>query len=129
MTTDAPRVALITGGSRGIGLGIARALAADGFRLALTGRRPPADVKPVVDELMAVAPGVLYVPSDVGDLSEHPRVLQQVRDRFGRLDVLVNNAGIATTRTPRTSPSNTGTTRSPSISPRRSCARARRSRS
>jgi NAD(P)-dependent dehydrogenase (short-subunit alcohol dehydrogenase family) len=94
MTTDAPRVALITGGSRGIGLGIARALAADGFRLALTGRRPAADVKPVADELMAVAPDVLYVPSDVGDLSEHPRLLQQVRERFGRLDVLVNNAGV-----------------------------------
>jgi NAD(P)-dependent dehydrogenase (short-subunit alcohol dehydrogenase family) len=94
MPTDDQKVALITGGTRGIGLGIARALAASEFRLALNGRRPPSDVAPVVDELRASGADVIYCQADVGDLAAHAPLLEQVRDRFGRLDVLVNNAGV-----------------------------------
>src|SRR4051812_41278786 len=94
MPDSAPKVALITGGSRGIGLGIARALAGDGFRLAISGRRPPADVAPVMDELKSTGAEVFYLQSDVGDVSAHAQLLQQVRERFGRLHVLVNNAGV-----------------------------------
>src|SRR5438477_1359557 len=88
------KVALITGGSRGIGLGIARALAADGFRLAISGRRSAPDVAPVMDELKSTAADVLYLQSDVGRGSPPGPLLRQVREHFGRLDVLVNNAGV-----------------------------------
>ena len=90
-----PRVALVTGGASGIGLGIATALAAEGFALALCGRRPEADVAPALDGLRAGGAEVLYVPADVSRLDDHGPLLDAIRDRFGRLDVLVNNAGIA----------------------------------
>jgi len=81
------RVALVTGGARGIGLGISKALAREGFDLAVCGVRPP-------DQAAEAVPGALYVQADVGDRAARARLLEAVRQRFGRLDVLVNNAGI-----------------------------------
>ena len=90
------RVALVTGGTRGIGLGIARALARDGWSLALCGRRPASDVHPVVGDLGAGgASEVAYWPADVGVASDRARLLSAIETRFGRLDALVNNAGKA----------------------------------
>jgi NAD(P)-dependent dehydrogenase (short-subunit alcohol dehydrogenase family) len=91
----ARRVALVTGGTRGIGLGIARALAADGFDLALCGVRPPADVEPVVAGLRATGVEVVYVPADVGERADRERLVARLREGPGRLHVLVNNAGVA----------------------------------
>jgi NAD(P)-dependent dehydrogenase (short-subunit alcohol dehydrogenase family) len=88
------RVALITGGARGIGLGIARALAAEGLSLALNGVRPESDVAAVLDELRQAGADVCYCPGDVSSGDDRQRMMDSVRDRFGRLDVLVNNAGI-----------------------------------
>jgi len=88
------RVALITGGTRGIGLGIARALAREGLDLALSGLRGTGDVAGVVRELEGEGAGVLYVQADVGDAEARERLMASVRERFGRLHVLVNNAGI-----------------------------------
>lgn len=88
------RVALVTGGTRGIGLGIARALAAEGCDLALNGRRPGAEVDPVLDELRAGGVDVLYAPGDIAEAGDRAAVLAAVRERFGRLDILVNNAGV-----------------------------------
>lgn len=90
------RVALVTGGTRGIGLGIARALARDGWTLALCGRRSDSDVQPVVDDLRAGgAPEVTYWPADVGVAADRSRLLTAIETRFARLDALVNNAGKA----------------------------------
>jgi 3-oxoacyl-[acyl-carrier protein] reductase len=89
------RVALITGGSRGIGLGVARALARDGFDLAVNGRRDAADVAVAMGELESLGAAVLYVRADVAERADHAKMLDAVRARFGRLDVLVNNAGVA----------------------------------
>jgi NAD(P)-dependent dehydrogenase (short-subunit alcohol dehydrogenase family) len=80
------KVALVTGGARGIGLGISKALTAAGFDLAVCGVRPDPDLKEI--------PGALYVQADVGDRAARAKLLDAVRSRFGRLDVLVNNAGI-----------------------------------
>src|SRR5687768_13072082 len=91
----AGKVALVTGGSRGIGLGVARALAASGFRVAVNGRREAADVEPVMAELTAAGAEPLYVRGDVGDVAQHSPMLDAVRQRYGRLDALVNNAGVA----------------------------------
>jgi NAD(P)-dependent dehydrogenase (short-subunit alcohol dehydrogenase family) len=82
------RAALVTGGSSGIGLAIARMLGDEGYDLTLASRRPER-VQAAAEELGAVA-----VAADVGDAEDCARVVAEHRERFGRLDVLVNSAGI-----------------------------------
>lgn len=89
------RVALITGGTRGLGLAIAEQLAADGFALAINGRRDSADVAGVVKQLQGQGTVVLYCQADVADADSRQQMINQIRQSFGRLDVLVNNAGVA----------------------------------
>jgi NAD(P)-dependent dehydrogenase (short-subunit alcohol dehydrogenase family) len=89
------RVALITGGTRGIGQGIAKVLAADGYNLALNGVRDEAEVKPVLEKLEGLGVEVLYVQGDIGETSDREAILDGVQGYFGRLDILVNNAGVA----------------------------------
>lgn len=89
------RVALITGGTRGIGLGIARALAQEGWSLALSGLRRRDEVADVVEELTATGAPVDYWPADVGKSVDRTRLLQSVLAKFGTLHALVNNAGRA----------------------------------
>ena len=88
------RVALVTGGTRGIGLGIARALAHDGFELALCGMREEKDVAPALAELRSGG-AAHYFRADIGERADRVRLVSEVRDRFSRLHVLVNNAGQA----------------------------------
>jgi 3-oxoacyl-[acyl-carrier protein] reductase len=89
------RVALVTGGTRGIGLGIALKLSEAGFAVAVTGRRPADQVQPVLEQLRQHGKPSIYVQADVASTSERPRLLETLQSQFGRLDVLVNNAGIA----------------------------------
>lgn len=89
------QTALVTGGTRGIGLGIARRLADDGFDLALCGRRPASDLDGVLDDLRGRGVEVEYVPADISSGADRARLVGAVRERFGRLHVLVNNAGVA----------------------------------
>ena len=86
------RIALITGGTRGIGFGIARALAAEGWRLLLTGVRPPREVGDTLAQLGGAAE---YVAADVADAAARTALIDIVRERFGTVDALVNNAGRA----------------------------------
>lgn len=79
--------ALVTGGSEGIGRGIARALIDEGCEVAITGRR---------EDLLreaAAALGALPIPGDVGVEADAVRTVDTFVDRFGRIDILVNNAG------------------------------------
>jgi NAD(P)-dependent dehydrogenase (short-subunit alcohol dehydrogenase family) len=89
------RTALVTGGTRGIGLGIARALARDGWNLALCGMRGRDEVQPVLDELAGAGVQVQYWAADVGTRSDRESLLGAAGDRFGTLHALVNNAGRA----------------------------------
>ena len=95
MTTTPKRVALITGGSRGLGLGIAEQLASAGFALAINGRRAAEDVEAVVEQLQRLGTEVIYCRADVADTADRLAMVDQIRDCYGRLDVLVNNAGVA----------------------------------
>jgi NAD(P)-dependent dehydrogenase (short-subunit alcohol dehydrogenase family) len=87
--------ALVTGGTRGIGLGIARALARDGWNLALCGVRAGADVAPVLEELRASGASVSYDVVDISSRDERTRFVQALRSRHGALHAIVNNAGRA----------------------------------
>jgi NAD(P)-dependent dehydrogenase (short-subunit alcohol dehydrogenase family) len=89
------RVALVTGGTRGIGLGIARALARDGWKLALCGLRPREVIAPVLDELCQNGIGADYWRADIGSASERAELVASVMSRYGTMDALVNNAGRA----------------------------------
>ncbi|GAK57535.1 short-chain dehydrogenase/reductase SDR [Candidatus Vecturithrix granuli] len=89
------RVALITGGSRGIGFGIARCLAREGLDLAVCGTRSEEHVTEALDILRNLGSEVLYVQADVSEKAMRSAMLQAIRERFGRLHVLVNNAGVA----------------------------------
>ncbi len=93
-----PKVALVTGGSRGIGLGIAHCLAAEGYRLAINGVRDESDVTDVLQQLRNTAPDVVYCQGNIGDAGDRARILETVREAFGQLNVLVNNAGVAPKR-------------------------------
>jgi 3-oxoacyl-[acyl-carrier protein] reductase len=90
-----PRTALITGGTRGIGLGVARALAAEGWQLSLCGVRAEADVSSVLDELRQSGATVHYTAADLASPDDRARLVAAVRSRFGAVNVLVNNAGRA----------------------------------
>ncbi len=88
-------VALITGGTRGIGLGVARALAARGWDLALCGLRAPDVVRETIDDLATSESEVLYVCADVSSRTDRDHLVRSVIERFGRIDALINNAGRA----------------------------------
>ena len=89
------RVALITGGARGIGYGISESLAREGFDLVVCGQRDAASVREQMGALEGLGVKVHYVSADVSDAAARDRLLESTRERFGRLDLLVNNAGVA----------------------------------
>ncbi len=91
------QVALVTGGSRGIGLGIAHCLAREGLDLVICGMRPKEAVTESLDSLRRHGNDVLYCQADVSRKEMRTAMLTDIRDHYGRLHVLVNNAGVAPT--------------------------------
>lgn len=88
-------VALITGGSRGIGLGIAHALVKEGYRVAINGVRPIQKVVETLNDLKADGGEVVYCQGDIGNPDERKKIVEEIKNQWGNLHVLVNNAGIA----------------------------------
>jgi len=89
------QTALITGGSRGIGLGIARELAAEGLDLAINGIRPERQVTETLKELRDFGTRILYCQGDVSKREDRDSMLEKIRGEFGQLNFLINNAGVA----------------------------------
>jgi NAD(P)-dependent dehydrogenase (short-subunit alcohol dehydrogenase family) len=89
----AERAAIVTGASSGIGLAIARALGEEGYGLTVAARRPE-KLEAAADGLREAGYEVESVAAMLSEEDEIKRVVQAHRDRFGRLDVLVNNAGV-----------------------------------
>jgi NAD(P)-dependent dehydrogenase (short-subunit alcohol dehydrogenase family) len=86
------KTAVITGGNSGIGLSAAKTFAAEGAQVIVTGRRRQA-----VEEAVAqIGAGALGIQGDVADVAHHESVAQQIRQRFGALDIYMANAGVNT---------------------------------
>ncbi len=89
----AGKVALITGGTRGIGLAVARLLADDGASVVVSGR-DPGRLESAAKELEGLGASALAVAADAAKREDADRLVEAAKERFGRIDVLVNNAGV-----------------------------------
>ena len=89
------KTALVTGGTRGIGLGIARAMASSGFHVAINGIREEEYVKDTLKELSAFGTEIIYCRGDIAKSDQRLAIYKEVLNTFGHLNVLVNNAGVA----------------------------------
>jgi NAD(P)-dependent dehydrogenase (short-subunit alcohol dehydrogenase family) len=88
------QVALVTGSSRGIGLGAACALAREGFAVALNGPADDAELAAALESVRALGAEAAAVPFDVTDLADHDAALARAEAALGPLTTLVNNAGV-----------------------------------
>jgi len=88
------KTALVTGSTSGIGLGIARALAAQGANVVINGFGEPAVIQRVEKDLQALGVHTLYHGADMSKPVEIEQMVQAAVETFGRVDILVNNAGI-----------------------------------
>lgn len=91
------KVALVTGGSRGIGAAIAKRLAADGAHVAFSYAKSPEQAQNVVAEIERHGVQALALQADQGDTAQVTALVKQVHQHFGRLDILVNSAGVFVT--------------------------------
>ena len=95
MNDSERQVALVTGGSRGIGYGCAENLVAAGFDLAINGIRSEKLIAADLDRLRRTGRQVIYCQGDVAARSDRNNMLAKIREHFGSLNVLINNAGVA----------------------------------
>lgn len=91
------KTAIVTGASRGIGRAVSLKLASDGFIVIAAARADETKAAEYIAELKEISPESIYVPTDISVKEDRTRLIDTVYDTFGRLDVLVNNAGVAPT--------------------------------
>ena len=89
------KVAAVTGSRRGIGLGIAEALTRDGYTVILSGVTAEEDAAPMLEDFRSRGYDAAYIRCDISKIADRARFFNFIRETWGRLDVLVNNAGVA----------------------------------
>jgi len=94
------RIALVTGGGSGLGKAMSRALSAAGWRVVISGRRKDVLEKTAAELAAETGGEVTPIAADVGDPASVRALFEAIEDRFGRLDLLVNNAGISNSPVP-----------------------------
>jgi NAD(P)-dependent dehydrogenase (short-subunit alcohol dehydrogenase family) len=95
MKSDMRKTALVTGGSRGIGRAIAETLANSGFDVVIAGSSSEEAARDVLSACEKSGVRAIYVQGDIGSAEGRRAIFDGTRKQFGRLDVLVNNAGVA----------------------------------
>ena len=89
------KTAIVTGASRGIGFAIAKQLGLDGYNVVIVATGPKEKNQSAVDELTALGIDCAYVQANIGDHDDRLRIVEEALQAFGRIDALVNNAGVA----------------------------------
>lgn len=89
------KIALVTGGCRGIGLAVSKRLATDGYQVVCCGRRDSESVSETLKDIASSGLAPVYIQADVSLQSDREKVVNETAERFGRIDLLVNNAGVA----------------------------------
>ncbi len=89
------KTAVVTGSSRGIGFAIARQLGLDGYNIVMVATGPQQKNQAALDELAALGIPCAYVQANVGDHDDRLRIVAEAVRAFGRIDALINNAGVA----------------------------------
>jgi 3-oxoacyl-[acyl-carrier protein] reductase len=90
-----PKTALVTGGSRGIGRAIATDLARHGWEIVINYRSDAQAAQEAAQAIVQDGGSALLIQADVGRIDQHFALLERIREKYGRLDLLVNNAGMA----------------------------------
>ncbi|HWR30808.1 MAG TPA: 3-ketoacyl-ACP reductase [Negativicutes bacterium] len=88
------KVALVTGSSRSIGLAVATRLAKEGYAVVMNSRQPAEAVREAIDAVKAFGHPVIYLQGDLASTIDRDRMVGQLMQDFGRIDLLVNNAGV-----------------------------------
>ena len=94
MSTSLPKVALITGASRGIGAVIARQLAGEGFAVVINYANSADEASALVAELHSAGHQAIAVQADVASAADVARLFDEAEEQLGKIDVLINNAGV-----------------------------------
>lgn len=89
------KVAIVTGGGRGIGLAHVKQLAADGYKIVATGTSPEEAYQPAFNEVRRNGGEVTYFQKDIAAAQDRAQCVKAAVKKYGRIDVLVNNAGVA----------------------------------
>ena len=88
------KTALVTGGGRGIGRAIAKALAASGFDVVIVSMETPTEAEAALADVRSLGRKAVYFQQDIADIDAHPDLLTAVNERLGPVECLVNNAGV-----------------------------------
>jgi NAD(P)-dependent dehydrogenase (short-subunit alcohol dehydrogenase family) len=88
-------VALVTGSRRGIGLGVALELAKAGYHAVINGTKSRDESQESIRAVQSTGVDCHYIQADISNREDHDRIISEIRSKFGRLNVLVNNAGVA----------------------------------
>jgi 3-oxoacyl-[acyl-carrier protein] reductase len=91
---NANKVAVVTGSSRGIGRAIATKLAKRGISVVINNDKDPQEGLDVMNEIKNIGQDGIYIQADVSDLTQVEKMIEKVVNEFGRIDILINNAGI-----------------------------------